>query len=181
MKRLVLVLAVTAGMLVLSPGPSWACSCVSGTTADHVKRAETILDGTLEWTSSNGLTTTYGVQVEDVFKGRAGVREKLLSPANAATCGLGDLATNERYVFFVTGIHPGVMQVTSCGGSAPYAAALAAQVRAATGPPGRPIPEPVAVVSGHGSGHRWAWITGVLVIGAAVTGALTWSRRRLTV
>ncbi len=179
MRRLLFVLAVTAGLLVLSPGTSWACSCVSSTTAEHVKRADTVLDGTLEWTASDGLTTTYSVKVDDVFKGRAGVREKLLSPANAATCGLGDLATNKRYVFFVTGVHPGTMQVNSCGGSTLYDASLAAQVQSATGPPGAPIPERGALVAAHqGSGHRWLWITGgVLVLGAGAA-SLAQARRR---
>ncbi len=180
MRRLLFVLAVTAGLLVLSPGTSWACSCVSSTTAEHVKRADTVVDGTLEWTATNGVTTTYSVKVDDVFKGRAGVREKLLSPANAAACGLGDLATNKRYVFFVTGEHPGTMQVNSCGGSTLYDAALATQVQAATGPPGPPIPERAALVAAHqGSSHRWLWITGGLVVlGAGVAGALAQARRR---
>jgi hypothetical protein len=78
----------------------------------------------------------------------------------------------------VAGIHPGEMQVNSCGGSALYDPVLVTQVQVATGPPGRPIPEPTALVSGQGAGHRWARITAVLVVGAAVSGAVTWQRRR---
>ncbi len=180
MTRFLFVLAVTAGLLMLTPQPSWACSCASMTTAEHVKRADTVIDGNLEWTASNGLTTTYSVKVDDVFKGRAGVREKLLSPAYASACGLGDLATNKRYIFFVTGEHPGTMQVDLCNGSAPYDAALAAQVQSATGPPGAPIPERSALVAAHqGSGHRWLWITGGVLVVGAVAGTLAQARRRV--
>lgn len=181
MKRLLLVLAVAAGMLVLTPTASWACSCAISTTAQHVKRADTILDGILEWSATNGLTTTYSVKVAEVFKGRAAVREKVTSAANAATCGLGDLATDKRYLLFVHGEHPGTMQVDSCGGSALYDAVVAHRVEALTGADSKPLPERGQVVQAGNAGHHPPWKAGVFVLlGGAVIGGILLRRRRHT-
>lgn len=182
MRRLLLVLAVSAGMLVLTPGTSWACSCVQSTVAQHVERAETVVDATVQWESSNGIETTYSVEVASQYKGKAAETEKLVSPASLAACGLGDLATGERYLFFVRGKHPGQMKIDSCGGSTPYAAATAAQVEAVTGEPTAPyVTPPVArgatdqdPIAGTSVGS----ILGTTAIIALVIGGLVWLRRK---
>ncbi|MCZ4499764.1 MAG: hypothetical protein JWQ74_2317 [Marmoricola sp.] len=182
MRRLLLVLAVAAGMLVLTPGTSWACSCVQSSVAQHVKNAGTVVDATVQWVSSNGIETTYSVEVAGQYKGKAAQREKLVGPASEAACGLGDLAAGERYLFFVKGRHPGQMKVDACGGSLPYDATTAAQVAAVTGPatgpyvsppvrPGAVDEDPIAGTS------VWS-ILGTSAIIAFVIGGLIWIRRK---
>lgn len=180
--KLLFVLALTTGMLVLTPSTSWACSCSGGTTAEQVKSAETVLDGTVAWVAGNGITRTYSVQVAKVFKGKAGEREKLVTPADGAMCGLGGLATNKRYLFFIQGEHPGLMQVTSCGGSTPYDAALAAKIQAITGEPTGPFATPGsrrgAVDEDPINGTAWYTVVGTGAIVALVLGGLILLRRK---
>jgi hypothetical protein len=126
-------------MLVLTPSPSWACSCAVATTQEHVKRAVTIASGTIDWTATDGQTRTYEVDVDAVFKGAAAASEKLRTNADEASCGLANLATDRRYLFFIDGEHPGSMRVDLCGGTVEYDDAAAQRIAAITGPPGEPV------------------------------------------
>jgi hypothetical protein len=140
--RLVLALAVSLGLLVLTPGPSWACSCAAADTAKQVELAGTVASGTVDWTATDGQTRTYSVDFDAVYKGAAAASEKLVTSAHEASCGLADLAVGKRYLFFVEGRHPGAMRVGLCGGTVAYDASAAARVASVTGPPGTPLPSP---------------------------------------
>lgn len=163
MRRVLLVLGLLAGLLFLTPSAALACTCVERSTATHVKRADSVFEATLAWTSSNGVDATYGVEVEEVFKGRAATFEKLRTAPNVGSCGLGELATQRRYVFFVQGEHPGQMQVEACGGSALANATLLAEVAASAGAPSAPVPapEPTAEAGMEGLGLLgWTVVAG---------------------
>ncbi|WP_183407750.1 hypothetical protein [Nocardioides marmoriginsengisoli] len=179
--RTLLVLAVAAGILVLTPSASWACSCAMVPTAASVKHAETVVDGTLKWVASNGVETTYSVSVDKVYKGRAAAREKLVGPADEAACGLGSLATDERYLFFINGTHPGRMRVSLCGGTVPYDARTAAEIQAVTGVPRGPMAPPVVsgpVTKDPDEGTRWLPVVGSsLAVGLVLGGLLLLARR----
>ena len=179
--RTLLVLAVAAGILVLTPTASWACSCASVPTATQVRHADTVVDGTLKWIASNGMETTYSVSVDQVFKGKAAAREKLIGPADEAACGLGSLATNERYLFFIDGEHPGRMTVNSCSGSGPYDVKTAAEVEAVTGVPGGPIAPPdvsTPIDKDMDAGTSWFPVIGSsLAVGLVLGGLLLLARR----
>ena len=183
MKRLLLVVGLLTGLILLNPSAALACSCVVSTTAQQVSRAETIVDGRLEWIASDGIETTYGVKVTNLYKGKAAVREKLVGSASEASCGLGDLATNKRYLFFIKGVHRGTMSVSLCTGTAPYNAVLAAKIAAITGPPTGPYVapgvQPVQVDDSTGSGTSVWTVLGsaVVVIGGAVAGLRFYARR----
>jgi hypothetical protein len=146
-RRCLLAAVVTLGMLVLTPSPSWACSCVMATTPQHVKDAVTVASGAVEWTATDGQTRTYNVAFDGVYKGAAAESEKLRTNANEASCGLADLATDERYLFFIEGKHPGTMRVSLCGGTIAYDDAIAQQIEAITGPPGTPLSAPTTDVA----------------------------------
>ena len=139
MRRLLLAFALTFGMLVLTPSPSWACSCAVGSTPQQVRAAVTIASGTVDWTATDGQTRTYKVDFDAVYKGSAAASEKLRTSESESACGVGQLATGKRYLFFIDGQHPGTMRVGLCGGTTPYADALARQVSSITGPPGKPL------------------------------------------
>jgi len=180
--RMLLVLAVAVGMLVLTPTTSWACSCAVQSTAEYVGRADTIVDATLVWTSTNGLERTYSLQVDKVFKGSAAAREKVLTNASDAACGLGLLATDERYLFFIKGEHLGQMSSGLCGGTGPYDAARAAEIEAITGSPKGPtelaVPESGPVDPDQIEGTPWYTVVGTGLVVAAVLGGLVWMRRK---
>jgi hypothetical protein len=131
---------VTIGVLVLTPSPSWACSCAIATTAEHVKAAGTVAAGKVNWTASDGEIRTYQVGFDAVYKGVAATTEKLRTNASEAACGVGDLAVGKRYLFFIEGEHPGAMQIGLCGGTTAYDGRIAGQVAAVTGPPDKPLP-----------------------------------------
>jgi hypothetical protein len=137
--RLLVALAVGLGLLVLTPTPSWACSCAAADTAQHVREATTVAAGSVYWSATDGQTRTYDVHVDAVYKGAAADSEKVRTSAYDASCGLGDLATDRRYLFFIEGRHPGAMRVGLCGGTVPFDASVAAEVEAVTGPPGKPL------------------------------------------
>jgi len=138
-RRALLALVVAMGLLVLTPSPSWACSCALAKTPEHVKQAVTIASGTIDWTATDGQTRTYKIDVDAVYKGAAATSEKLRTSADEASCGLANLATDRRYLFFIDGRHPGAMPVSLCGGTVEYDDATAQQVAAITGPPGKPL------------------------------------------
>ena len=182
--RLVFVLAVTAGMLVLTPQTSWACSCAARTTAQQVRAAGTVVDARLDWVASNGISTTYSVKVSKVYKGKAAEKEKLIGSAQESACGLGTLATDKRYLIFIEGKHPGRMRVSLCqGGAVPYDAALAAKIVSVTGaeptgPFAAPGSRPGAVDEDPIDGTPWYTVVITGAVLAAVLGGLVWLRRK---
>jgi hypothetical protein len=171
-RRVLLAVAVTFGILVLTPSPSWACSCVMATTPQHVEDAVTVADGTVDWVATDGQTRTYKVDFDSVYKGAAAESEKLSTNANDASCGLGNLATGHRYLFFIDGLHPGAMRVSLCGGTVAYDAAIAQQIESVTGPPGKPLAAPTAAESDDDAGTSTVAIAfgaaGLLALAAIV-------------
>jgi hypothetical protein len=175
--RFIAALGVALGMLVLTPSPSWACSCAVTTTDGHVAAAGTVASGTVDWTSTDGLSRTYKVDFDQVFKGAAAGSEKLKTQANEASCGVGHLAIGKRYLFFIQGRHPGAMSVNLCGGTVAYTAAIAHQVQAVTGSPGKPL-SAATDESPPNDGKRQAWIgVGVLVLLVVAAGVVVVRRR----
>lgn len=178
MRRGALVLALLGSLLVLAPTPAWACSCVDRATPELVRDAVTVASGTVEWTASNGQTRTYQVDVDAVYKGDAAESEKLATHANEASCGLADLATDRRYLFFIDGRHPGAMRVGLCGGTTAYDDRLAAEVEAITGPPAAPLARTDATpVDDDGGGNRW-WLGGLAALLVALGATAVVLRRR---
>jgi hypothetical protein len=177
--RVVLAVAVVFGILVLTPSPSWACSCASTTPAEQVQRAVTVAAGTVDWTATDGQTRTYKVEFDAVYKGSAAASEKLATPANEAACGVGDLAAGQRYLFFIDGEHPGAMRIGLCGGTTPYDAAVAGQVEAVTGSPGKPLAVPVVdAPSGDDRGRTALVAAGAGALLVLAGGAAFLLRRR---
>jgi MYXO-CTERM domain-containing protein len=175
----VLAVAVAFGMLVLTPSASWACSCAISTTPQHVKAAGTVAAGTVDWTATDGQTRTYKVDFDAVYKGSVAGSEKLSTAANDAACGVGDLATGRRYLFFVEGEHPGMMRLGLCGGTAPYDPALAARVAAITGPPSaRLAPRTSSVAGDDGPDGTVTVAVGAAALLALAAGAALFVRRR---
>lgn len=182
-RRTLMVLAIAVGMLVLTPTASWSCSCAVQETAVQVKRADTVVDATVVWVATNGIERTYSLKIDQVYKGKAAEFEKVQTPASEAACGLGSLAPEERYLFFITGEHLGQMSSGLCSGTAPYAAGLAAEIEAVTGPPSGPTElavQPTGPVDEDQiEGTAWYTVVGTALTLAAVIGGLIWLRRKV--
>jgi hypothetical protein len=178
-RRWILAVAIAFGLLVLTPSPSWACSCAITKPAQQAEAAVTIASGTVDWTASDGQTRTYKVDFDAVYKGSAAESEKLSTAASEAACGVGDLAPGRRYLFFIDGEHPGTMRIGLCGGTTAYDDRLAGQVQAVTGPPGKPVsaPRPSASTDDN-RGRTVAVGVGAAAVLALTTGAAFVLRRR---
>lgn len=176
----VLAVAVVFGILVLTPSPSWACSCAIESPAQQVNSAVTVASGTVDWTATDGQTRTYAVDFDAVFKGAAARSEKLVTAADAAACGVGDLATGRRYLFFVEGRHPGAMRIGLCGGTTPYDDTAARQVEELTGPPGKPLPVATVDSNTDGDRNRTLAVGGGAVALLAITTVAAFVLRRRT-
>jgi len=170
---------VTFGILVLTPTASWACSCAISTTPQQVKAATTVAAGTVDWTATDGQTRTFKVDFDTVYKGAVAGSEKLSTAANGASCGVGDLATGKRYLFFIEGEHPGAMRIGLCGGTTPYDDALAAQVASLAGPPSKPLKAPSSNADeSDGPGGALTVAGGAAAVLALVAGAAFFLGRR---
>ena len=179
MRHCLLAIGVVFGLLVLTPSASWACSCAISAPTQQVKAAGTVAAGTVDWTATDGQTTTYKVDFDAVYKGSVAGSEKLTTAAAGSACGVGDLAAGRRYLFFIEGEHPGAMRIGLCGGTTPYDEALAAQVAAITGPPSKPLATPTPEGDeGDGPVGTVTWGIGAAALLALVGGAASFLRRR---
>ena len=167
MRRVLLLLGLIAGMLFLTPTAALACSCVERSAASDVKRADSVFEGTLAWSSGTFSDASYGVRVDRVFKGKAAAFEKVRSKAQEADCPLGSPVAERRYLFFVRGEHPGQMQVEGCSGTEESTDALVADVTAVTGESSAPLPAATPTAEAGSSGLGFLGWT-VVALGVAL-------------
>ena len=149
MKRALLVVPLMfAALLVLPSSPAWACSCASPTTAQSVARADVVLRGTLADTDgpsrmsrlrSSEDPVQYTFTVAEVYKGNAAATTYVSSAASGASCGLEGLEPGREYVVFAL-VRGDGLQAGLCGGTAPAARGLVADVEQVTGSGPAPVP-----------------------------------------
>ena len=154
MKRALLVVPmVFAALLVLPTAPAWACSCAAVTPAQAVDRADVVVQATLQAVDApRGFTEpttgaparSYRFTVARVYEGSAPVTARVGSAKDGASCGMEGLVPGREYVVFAHQ-RGDTLWADLCGGTAPAATALVADVEAVTGP-GRPPAAAVAVV-----------------------------------
>ena len=138
--RALVVLLLACGIVLVSPTVALACSCVQVTAEQHTKDADTVAIGTVQWVADNGIEKSYSVSFTQVYKGMAGLQEKIITASDEASCGLADLAVDEKYIFFLEGKHPGRMRASLCGGTTGYDVATLDAVESVAGPPKEPFP-----------------------------------------
>ena len=133
MPRLLVALLLALSGVVLTQMPAHAaCTCVKNDTPAHIKNATTVLLGKVTSSARDGKTLTYDVQVERVYKGVAATSVTLESPSTKRACALDNLVADRRYVVF--GTQQGdVVEVNSCGGTAPTTDRLLTVVTGALG------------------------------------------------
>ncbi len=141
MTRLLLAALAAAALVVIAPQAAVACSCVQMSVAEQVDRADTVLAGTVEWSSTDQVSTrVYSLRVDTVYKGEAAEVERVETAASEAACGLGEYAAGKRLLVFAQGAHPGRLSADLCGGSAVFDQATADQVLAITRISTQPAP-----------------------------------------
>jgi hypothetical protein len=150
-RALLATLCAALSLVVVTAGPSFACSCVMNGTAQHVEGAEVVVTGTVTEITpppqrrvmSSMDPATYTVEVEDVHKGDAGETIAVLSPNSGASCGLEGIEEGRRYIVFAShrsmeGGDEDHLWANLCGGTAPATPDLVAEVEAATETPRSP-------------------------------------------
>ena len=138
--RALVVLLVAGGMVLVSPSVALACSCAQVTPEQATKNADTVAIGTVQWVADNGIDKSYSISVSQVYKGIAGVQEKIVTASDEASCGLADLAVDKEYIFFLQGKHPGRMRADLCGGTTAYDVVTLDAVESVAGGPKEPFP-----------------------------------------
>ena len=183
--RIVAVLGLAVSFLLLSPAPSFACSCAQMATDGQVKTADVVVRGVMEQMSpadpGPSGNVTYTVDVADVFKGVAPRDLEVRSAASGASCGLENVDLGRDYVVFTYRDEAsGKLWANLCGGTAPATPALVDAVERVTGAPVAPSGGPegdqdrdATAAAGPGGPPTWVWpVGGVLVAGAAAGGVL---------
>lgn len=190
--RLLHALLATAlsacSLVLLSPAaPASACSCVVGTPADHLERADVVFVGTLT-ESSDGATDTVGYvfDVDTVFKGEVGTRAEVASSESSAACGLAGMKVGSSYLMFV-GSTGSALRGDLCGGSQRAKAGLVQRIEALAGPgvppstvgPATTAPTDGPTRSGTDSGGvPILWYVGGGALGLGLGAGLLLARRR---
>jgi hypothetical protein len=147
MRKLRLLLAAVVGalaVLVLAPGPAFACSCVNSGAEEYVDFADLVVVGTFEQhrpvpAGKEPDALAWTVAVDEVLEGQAPARMDVITPVSGASCGLEGVEPGRRYVVFASfqtvlgqdSEHP---WATLCGGTGPATPAFLADVEEVTGP-----------------------------------------------
>lgn len=145
--RLLAALVLAGIGVVLGVLPAHACSCASATTQTQTKDANDVFTGTVtavmaarKTDGQRGANMTYDVEVDRVYKGDVSSSEvQVTSEKGAASCGLGRLIADERYVFF-TKSDGTELSADSCGGTARATDKLVTKVERLLGDGRGPVP-----------------------------------------
>jgi hypothetical protein len=146
-----LVLACV-GVVLVQVQSHAVCRCVQSDVRTDIKRADAVFSGVLVDSSGTGggrsSFATYEVAADTVYKGD--VRTSTVDVRSRNNdCALGDLRTDEPYLFFVTA-QGSELRADQCGGTAASSGRLVRQVEQVLGE-GTPLgrsnqpEEPVAV------------------------------------
>jgi hypothetical protein len=154
-RRLLVVLVTTVGLVVLGPSTAYACDCATATPRSALGYADVVVEAAVvqkdEPEQLEGMDVTrYLLEVRTVHKGEATERLEFASNYSGAACGLEGVEVGHRGMFFLYrptadgGYEPDAALVANlCGGSMRI---TQAQVERVTGPgsPPRSDASPVA-------------------------------------
>jgi len=133
--RLFSVLVLACVGVVLAQVPSHAvCRCVQSDVKTDIKRADAVFSGVVADSSGTGGRSdfaTYQVKADTVYKGIVRTSTVDVRSKNDDRS-LGDLKSDEPYVFFVTE-QGSELRADPCGGTAPSSGKLVRQVEQVLG------------------------------------------------
>jgi hypothetical protein len=135
--RLFSALVIACAGIVLTQGSAHAvCRCVQDDVQSEIRSADAVFSGVLVDSSgaaagSKSDFATYEVEADTVYKGD--VRTSTVDVRSRNNdCSLGDLESDERYVFFVTE-QGSDLRADQCGGTAASSGKLVGQVEQVLG------------------------------------------------
>lgn len=184
--RLLAVVAVaTTSLVMFGAAPAHACSCAPASVPEYAERADVVFVGTITETDggSKARLVSYGVEVDQVFKGDVSRETEVVTASQGTACGLPDLPEGKPLIFFAS---PGAggLQVNSCDGTGSALITMRA-VTAALGEPREPStvsdrqPGPEITDDSDEDGAAAAWLVGGgLLVAAAAGGGVLLRRRR---
>ena len=128
--------------MALAAAPSHACSCVVGSTAQHLRWADAAFTGTLadiapppqREVSSSTDPNTLTFDVDRVYAGDVPSTVQVQSAISGASCGLEGMRVGVEYVVYAT-VSGDVFESTLCSGTAPARRAETDRLAALTGDP----------------------------------------------
>ncbi|MFG3441611.1 hypothetical protein ACGF0J_30585 [Nonomuraea sp. NPDC047897] len=102
--RILLVLALLAGMLTITAGPAVACSCARLTPKQRVAEAAAVFTGRatevrLVEPTEDGGKVTATLRADHVYKGEVGLLAEVSSRVEGPACGF-EFRVGERYLIF---------------------------------------------------------------------------------
>ncbi len=140
LSQLLAALVGALAVLVLAPGPAFACSCVAADTAEHVDLADVVVIARVDSVrlplallSSSADPARYELFVEQALKGDVAARLTVLSPQSGASCGLEGVEEGGRYVVFADLAPSGALTASLCGGTQPATGPVVVETTRATG------------------------------------------------
>lgn len=169
LRRLLVAVFLVGCFVTVGAAPAQACTCAqaadsSGSLMERIKDADAVFTGTVASSTRSEVAGTVGgtvggtgsdavititneVVLDRVYKGRIDDVDQtvLTTQRTQATCGLGQLQVDSRYVFIVAadGAVEGAWSDDGCSGTRAATAALIAEVQDVLGK-GRPATPPAA-------------------------------------
>lgn len=160
MRRLVpgfvLAFVMAAVSVVLTQVPAHACTCKDSNLNQNVERADAVFTGTVTAVQrppdENSRVIMILAEADRSWRGNVPAKVELTTPSTAAACGVGNLKTDKKYLFFAQSDNA-QLTIDSCGGTTAFTAELGNDVTkllgeaedpAAAGDPPSDPPDPPA-------------------------------------
>ncbi|MDX6273427.1 MAG: hypothetical protein QOJ92_637 [Frankiales bacterium] len=147
------MLVVACGLIPLTAGSSWACSCAAPTLKGAALDRQIARSEPLIFTAEVVKVTEtpqrfeYGVTVTEALKGVTSPRHTLVSALGGGTCGM---RLHEGVRLLIHGDEP---RIAACGGTyagtARFIETHARVIRAAVKTPGQILPSPTSLLPGQ--------------------------------
>lgn len=138
-RRLVVALLLALPAVVLTQMPAHACDCVNSSVQRDASRADLVFTGVMVDSASTKKKTTYDVEADTVYQGIL-TNPDVQVVTDVSGCGLGDLKSDEPYVFFVSE-DGGDLVTDQCSGTGRATDKLTGKVEKLLGP-GEPLDKP---------------------------------------
>lgn len=138
-RRLVVALLLALPAVVLAQMPAHACDCVNRPLDRDAARADLVFSGVLVDATSTRKKTTYDIRADTVYQGIL-TNPDVRVVTDASGCGLGDLRSDQPYVFFVSE-DGGDLVTDQCSGTSRATDKLTGKIEQLLGP-GKPLDKP---------------------------------------
>ena len=116
MRRILLSLALAAGLLPATISPAWACSCIAVSPDDHARRARVVFTGEARSITDNGNTLVTRFTAQIVYKGEVPRRLDVITAKDSAACGF-PFREDKNFTVFGSKVRNGHTGTNLCTGT----------------------------------------------------------------